>query len=202
MSEDKTAKLIVGLGNPGSAYENTRHNLGFLVVRALADEVSWTFKKERKFKGELASGMFNDQKVFLLLPTTYMNLSGEAVRSVCDFYKIAPSRLIIVADDIDIPYSSLRFRRLGGPGGHNGLKSIEAHLGTREYPRLRVGIGDREHGDLDDHVLGPFSKEEREKLPNLIKESVAFLKQWLDTPDSKELGSSGHKKKEIYEERN
>lgn len=188
MESKRNAALIVGLGNPGKEYENTRHNLGFLVVRAFADHHNWTFKKERDFKGELARGAYGEQKVTLLLPTTYMNLSGDSVRKVCDFYKIALEDLIIVTDDIALPFGVLRFRERGSAGGHNGLKSIESQLGTQEYPRLRVGIGDREHGLLEDYVLSTFSKDEKEKLPEVIDQAAEFLKNWLE------------QKKEIYEE--
>lgn len=174
-----TNALIVGLGNPGKKYEKTRHNLGFMVVRAFGEKRGWTFKKERNLSGELAVGKEGETKVFLLLPTTYMNLSGQAVRKVIDFYQIDLAHLIVVSDDIALDFGVLRFRDRGSAGGHNGLKDIQAHLGTQEYKRLRLGIGDREQGDLEDYVLSPFNAEEQKLLPQVIEEGVEFLSKWL-----------------------
>lgn len=171
--------LVVGLGNPGKKYENTRHNLGFMIVRAFAEKRSWNFKNQRDLKGSIAIGSEGDVKVFLLLPTTYMNLSGQAVRKVIDFYKIELSNLIVLSDDIDLPFGSLRFRDRGSAGGHKGLKNIESHLGTQEYKRLRIGIGDREGGLLEDYVLAPFTLAEQEMLPEVIDRALTFLNQWM-----------------------
>ena len=171
--------LIVGLGNPGKKYENTRHNFGFMIVRAFAEKRGWTFKKDRDLKGEVTSGSEGDVKIFLLLPTTYMNLSGQAVRKVIDFYKINPANLIVVSDDVALDFASFRFRDKGSAGGHNGLKDIESHLGTQEYQRLRIGIGDREHGLLEDYVLSAFNAEEQKLLPDVIEQGVEFLNKWL-----------------------
>jgi len=153
--------LIVGLGNPGEEYEQTRHNVGFHVVDELAKR--WRADSEtRKFKSLLRECSFGDfAKVLLLKPMTYMNLSGEAVGEVVRFYKIEKSEnLLVVSDDLDLPLGKLRLRLSGSSGGHNGLKSIIAHVGGPEFPRLRVGIGRSGHGSRD-HVLGPFSKSER-----------------------------------------
>jgi len=171
--------LIVGLGNPGKKYENTRHNFGFMVVRAFAEKQGWIFKSERNLSGEVASGRIRDGRIILLLPSTYMNLSGQAVRKVLDYYKIDPAHLIVVTDDIALDFGTLRFRDKGSSGGHNGLKDIESHLGTQEYQRLRLGIGDREHGFLEDYVLAPFTAEEQKLLPKVIEEGVDFLDKWL-----------------------
>lgn len=171
--------LITGLGNPGKKYENTRHNFGFMVVKAFAEKQRWTFKADSNLQGEIALGTVSESKVILLLPKTYMNLSGQSVRKVLDYYKIDLTHFLVVADDIALDFGTLRFREKGSSGGHNGLKDIESHLGTQEYQRLRLGIGDREHGYLEDYVLSPFSAEEQKDLPKVIEEGVDFLDKWL-----------------------
>lgn len=115
----------------------------------------------------------------LFLPTTYMNLSGKAVKQCVDYYKINLADMLVVSDDINLPFRTLRLREEGGAGGHNGLKSIDSYLGTNKYPRLRVGIGDRESGDLTDHVLGEFKQEEKEELPLVIRSGIDLLEKWL-----------------------
>ena len=137
--------LIVGLGNPGREYESTRHNAGFLVVDRLAEKMGISVST-RKFLGFTGSGMLGGEKVLLLKPQTYMNASGESVRAAADFYKLEPAQVIVVYDDISLDVGSVRIRAKGSAGGHNGMKSIIAHLGTEEYPRVRVGIGDKPPG--------------------------------------------------------
>jgi peptidyl-tRNA hydrolase, PTH1 family len=171
--------LIVGLGNPGRAYEKTRHNLGFLCTEKFAEKHGFPFRKSDQFSGKIAVGQFSDKKVYLLLPLTYMNCSGEVVQSVAKYFRVAPHHILVVCDDINLPFGSLRMRSEGSAGGHNGLKSIEAHLGTRGYPRLRVGVGDRVQGELADYVLSPFTKEEMEELPKIIENSIADIEQWV-----------------------
>lgn len=171
--------LIVGLGNPGKKYEKTRHNFGFMVVRAFAEKNSWIFKSNRNLEGEIASGKIGERKTILLLPKTYVNLSGQAVRKVLDYYKVDLTHLVVVADDIALDFGTLRFREKGSSGGHNGLKDIESSLGTQEYQRLRLGTGDRQHGLLEDYVLAPFTLEEQKHLPKVIEEGVNFLDKWL-----------------------
>ena len=188
--QKKGVSLIVGLGNPGKQYEKTRHNLGFVIVRAFAEENQWTFKKEKEFKGELALGNDNRGRFALFLPTTFMNCSGQALRKVFDFYKVELKNLLVVADDIYLPFGTVRFREKGSAGGHNGLKDVEENLKTQQYPRLRIGIGDRIHGDLEDYVLGRFSEDEQSQLPAVIEKSIALIKKWLT------------QEKEIYEETN
>ena len=134
-----------------------------------------TSRKKKKVLGELA----RHGEVFLLVPTTYMNNSGDAVRKCLDYFKIEIEDLLIVADDIAIPFGTFRYREKGSYGGHNGLLSIEEALGSREYSRLRIGIGDREHGDLADYVLSRFTREEQEKLPGLIDEGVKQIDKWI-----------------------
>src|SRR5438552_1736530 len=150
--------LIVGLGNPGREYEKTRHNVGFRFVDALAAAHGMTFSKKQS-KALVADGTIGDHKVLLAKPQTYMNLSGEAVRGLMDFYKIPLSNLLVVSDDLDIPAGTLRIREKGGAGGQKGLKSIIEHLGTPEFARMRVGIG-RPPGRMDPaaYVLQDFDK--------------------------------------------
>ena len=171
--------LIVGLGNPGTAYVNTRHNLGFLVLEKFAEKHGLIFKREARFLGKIAQGQINGKKVILLLPLTYMNNSGESVRPCADFYRILSEAILAVCDDVAIEFGTLRLRPKGSAGGHKGLKSIETHLGTAEYPRLRVGVSDRLEGDLADYVLGSFTEDERKELPKILENAVAQIEQWL-----------------------
>ncbi len=172
--------LIVGLGNPGKQYDNTRHNVGFSVLEKFAEKHTMNFRKEVKFKGRIAEGMFGDSSLLLLEPQTYMNLSGEAVAQVMRYYQIDLSCLMIVTDDVTLPLGQLRIRINSGAGGHNGLKSVEACLGTNRYPRLRIGVGDRVEGDLSSHVLGRFSEEEAKLVPGVLERVIKALEIWLD----------------------
>lgn len=171
--------LIVGLGNPGKSYQGTRHNVGFAIVEKLAEKHRLKFKKELKFKGSIAEGQIGSDPVVLLMPSTFMNLSGEAVALVMHYYQIDLSRLIVIVDDVALPLGQLRIRINSGTGGHNGLKSVEECLQTNRYPRLRMGVGDAS-GDLSDHVLGRFSKEEEKLLPGVLERAVQAVEIWLD----------------------
>ena len=153
--------IIVGLGNPEAKYNGTRHNIGFSAVTVLADENNISLDT-KKHKAIIGKGVIAGQKVILALPQTYMNLSGESVRELVDYYKIDPAdELIVIYDDIDLPPGKLRIRPKGSAGGHNGIKNIIAHLGGQEFPRIRIGVGEKPKGwDLADYVLGKFSKEE------------------------------------------
>lgn len=157
--------IIVGLGNPGSEYRNTRHNMGFETVEILADRFSipTDFVKHKAMCGK---GIIEGQKVMLAMPQTFMNLSGESVRELVDYYKIdVSSELIVVYDDIDLDPGMIRIRKSGSPGGHNGMKNISQHLGTNDYMRVRVGVGEKPKGyDLADYVLGHFTSSEREEV--------------------------------------
>lgn len=149
--------LIAGLGNPGNQYHNTRHNIGFRVVDALAKRVGADIDTG-KHKGLIGKGMIGSEKIIFVKPLTYMNLSGECIRAVADFYKIPPENIIIIYDDISLDVGKLRIRKKGSAGGHNGIKSIIAHLGSENFPRLKFGVGDKPNGmDLADYVLGRFS---------------------------------------------
>ncbi len=172
--------LIVGLGNPGKTYDRTRHNVGFAAVEKLAEKYKLEFKKQQKFKGSLAAGKIGEDPVMLLMPLTFMNLSGEAVALVMRYYQLNLSRLLILTDDVDLPLGQLRIRINSGSGGHNGLKSIEECLQTNRYPRLRIGVGDRKEGDLADHVLSRFSEEEEKLVSGVLERVVQAVEIWLD----------------------
>lgn len=174
------AALIVGLGNPGKTYKRTRHNIGFAAIEQLAEKHGLKFKKELKFKGSLAIGKIGGSDVILLEPLTFMNLSGEAVALVVRYYNIDLSQLLILTDDVALPMGQLRIRINSGSGGHNGLKSIEESLQTNRYPRLRIGVDDRNEGDLSDHVLGRFSEEEEKLIPGVLERVVQAIEIWLD----------------------
>lgn len=163
--------LIVGLGNPGKEYENTRHNIGFEVIDYLANKYNIELNRI-KFKGICGEGFIKNQKVILLKPTTYMNLSGESVREVVNFYKLSEEEEVVVLyDDISLEVGKLRIREKGSAGGHNGIKSLIAHLSTDKFPRVKIGVG-QPKGDLVSHVLGRFSKEENEILKESIEASA------------------------------
>jgi peptidyl-tRNA hydrolase, PTH1 family len=175
-------QLIVGLGNPEPKYDRTRHNIGFVVVDSLAKSWQIPLSENRKFQGIFGEGNRpRGQKIRLLKPLTYMNLSGQAIRAATDWYKIPPESVLVVYDDMDLPIGRLRMRLSGSAGGHNGMKSAIAHLGTDKFPRLRVGIGkpqnDASKNDKDtiSFVLGKFSSEETqlvEKVLTLVREAV------------------------------
>lgn len=172
--------VVVGLGNPGRNYAMTRHNLGFLVVQTFAHALGWIFKEDRQFLASAAKGKVGGVTVHLLLPQTYMNESGQALRRYLDFYKLGSKNVIVVNDDVDIDFGQMRVRNTGSAGGHNGLKSIQAHLQTQHYVRLRMGIGrTRQEGNLADFVLDAFSKEEKERLPEIVTEGVKVLQRLI-----------------------
>ncbi|NDD58673.1 MAG: aminoacyl-tRNA hydrolase [Chlamydiae bacterium] len=177
--EEHSFYLLVGLGNPGSAYHYTRHNIGFHVLEHWAKKNGWSFKLVNSLQGKVAQGVYEGKKVILLLPMTYMNSSGESVRLVLDYFKVQLSHLMVISDDIAIPFSSLRVKPSGSSGGHNGLKSIESHLSTQIYPRMRVGVGDRTRGRLADFVLSRFSEEEMEHMLPLLSRAESALEVWI-----------------------
>lgn len=153
-------KLIVGLGNPGMQYAATRHNIGFEVIDSIADTYNISVIKN-KYKALIGEGILAGEKVILMKPQTFMNLSGEAVKSCMDFHKIAIQDLIVIYDDISLEVGQLRLRETGSAGGHNGIKNIIMHMGTQEFNRVRVGVGEKPAGwDLAQYVLGRFSPEE------------------------------------------
>ena len=175
---EEKRRLIVGLGNPGVRYTDTRHNFGFIVLKALADKMGASFKTESKFSGSLAKAKIGDLDLFLLLPTTYMNLSGQAVQKAKSFFKVSLENTLVVCDDADIPFGTLRLREEGGSGGHNGLKSVAECLTSSSYPRLRMGIGKPTLGSLESFVLERFSEEEASQLPDICKRAIEIVTCW------------------------
>lgn len=163
--------LVVCLGNPGDKYDNTRHNIGFMVADYMAKEESLSMKKI-KFKALITDITFDGTKALLMKPVTFMNLSGEAVRQAADYYKIPPERILVVSDEVAFPVGKLKIGKKGSAGGHNGLKNIIQHLGTDAFPRIRVGVGEKPHPDYDmaDWVLGHFSKEDN--IEAVVKDSA------------------------------
>lgn len=172
--------LIVGLGNPGKQYDRTRHNIGFAAVDELSRKHKLEFRKQLKFKATVAEGQIGGDDAILLKPLTYMNNSGEAVALVANYLQIDLSRILIVADDVAIPLGQLRMKINSSSGGHNGLKSVEEHLQTDRYARLRIGVGDKQGGELTDHVLGRFSEEEEKLIPGVLERAVQSIEIWLD----------------------
>ena len=165
--------VIIGLGNPGKKYENTRHNAGFLALDALADKYGISIS-EKKHKALCGSGVVEGNKVLLVKPQTFMNVSGESVRSVMDFYKIDPEEdMLVIYDDISLAPGNIRIRKKGSAGGHNGIKSIIAHIGTQNFMRIKVGVGEKPSGwDLADYVLGHFSDEDNTKLKEIMPDII------------------------------
>ena len=161
--------LIVGLGNPGRDYVGTRHNMGFEAIDAICAKYDITMNKE-KFRAQVGEGRIAGEKVLVIKPQTYMNLSGESVREFRDFYKLEPEEILVIYDDISLPTGKLRIRERGSAGGHNGIKNIIFQLGTDVFPRMKIGVGQPEHPDFDckDYVLGKFSKEETEVLTKTV----------------------------------
>ncbi len=171
--------MIVGLGNPGLRYQHNRHNVGYQILDVLAQEYGLGFDK-RKFKAQLANGHVEGQRVMLVRPETYMNLSGDAVQPLVSYFKIELSRLLVVYDDLDLPIGTLRLRPAGGAGGHNGMKSIIRRLGSNAFPRLRIGI-DRPPGRMDPaaYVLQDFSPAEEEIMVQVRHRAVRAIVTWL-----------------------
>jgi peptidyl-tRNA hydrolase, PTH1 family len=172
--------LIVGLGNPGEKYARTRHNVGFMALeRFAARHGRW--KLEEKFTSRLARFELDGKRVLCCEPQTYMNDSGVAVQAVAGYFKVATGHLLVVVDDADLPFGELRMRAEGSPGGHHGLESIEQHLGTRQYARLRIGIGREESRtrEITNHVLGQFAANEVEWLDEILDRAAKQISCWL-----------------------
>ena len=177
--------LIVGLGNPGDKYDGTRHNAGFWAVDALADQGRFQVTRV-KFKALTAQAEVGGQGALVMKPATYMNLSGEAVGEAARFYKLPPDHVLVFSDDVDLPLGRLRIRTGGSAGGHNGLKSIIQHLGTDQFPRIKLGVGGKPHPDYDmaDWVLGKFTGEDKKKMDQAVERAAeaieCILKDGLD----------------------
>ena len=176
-------KLIVGLGNIGREYENTRHNIGFMVVDELAKRLGVTFGKEDR--NAYCAEYRAPEKILIIKPTTYMNLSGIAVGAYANFYHIDPEDIAVIQDDMDLPVGHLRIRRKGSAGGHNGIKSITEHLGTEEYPRFKIGIGHpaRNNRPVVNHVLHQFQGEDKAAIEAAVKAMAEALELWLKEGD-------------------
>ena len=172
-------KLIVGLGNPGSKYEHTRHNIGFQIIDQCARMMNIPLTND-KFKGLFGFATINGEKVFLLKPMTFMNLSGESVRPLMDYYKMEIDDLLVIYDDLDLPPGKIRLRQKGGHGGHNGIRSLIAHLGTDEFKRIRVGIGRPEKGEqVANYVLSTFSPSDKIEIEKATKLATEACESWL-----------------------
>ncbi len=179
-------KFIIGLGNPGKKYDNNRHNIGFLFLQEFAKNHSSSFVLKNKLKSNYTEFIFEDVLYRIFMPTTYMNHSGEAIRAIIDWFKIDKDKLIIVVDDIDIPLGKIRVRKKGSSGGHNGLKSIINYLNSKEFLRIRIGIGsppliekDKKYNTIS-HVLGNFSKSEKLILNKIFCQMIESLQKLND----------------------
>lgn len=172
-------KLIVGLGNPGAEYHNTRHNIGFITVGYLAESLGAEFNKE-KFFARVAETNYRGEKLLFLLPQTYMNKSGQAVRAAMDFYKLDIADLLVIFDDMDLPCGDMRMRQKGSAGGHNGMKDIINMMGNdQNIARIKLGIAHPEHGDVINYVLGKFSDDEQEQLRPAVKTACDAALCWV-----------------------
>ena len=170
--------VIAGLVNPGREYEGTRHNVGFMTLDALADKYNIDVR-EKAFKGLIGKGVIEGNKVILVKPQTYMNLSGECIRQVMDYYKVDPSEFIVIYDDISLVPGGIRIRKKGSAGGHNGIKNIIAHLGTQEFPRVRIGVGEKPaRMDLADYVLGHFTDEDWKTMGERLETAGEIIKSF------------------------
>ena len=168
-------KLVVGLGNPGKKYSNTKHNLGFMVLDSYAKSKKIKFKKSLKYNAEIAE----IENYILLKPKTYMNNSGIAVEKVVNYYRIIPGNILVIHDDVDLPFGRLKLKQKGGSGGHNGIKSIINYLGTEEFKRLRFGIDNKEEVDTKDYVLSNLYKQEEKKAKNVVIEAMQVITDFL-----------------------
>lgn len=172
-------KVIVGLGNPGHRYALTKHNIGFWVIDRLSHEWGIPVNRE-KWKAEVGEGMVKGQKILLVKPQTFMNLSGESVRQICDFFQLHMDDLLVIYDDLDLPIGKIRLRVKGGAGGHNGMKSIIGHLQTKEFKRIKIGIGRPEQVmSISDYVLTPFREEDRLTIEEAVEQAAQAVHAWL-----------------------
>ncbi|MGH7975307.1 MAG: aminoacyl-tRNA hydrolase, partial [Limisphaerales bacterium] len=181
--------LIVGLGNPGAGYAKTRHNAGFLLVEKLAANWKCNWANEKKFRARIAKAERNGKKVLLCEPQTFMNLSGETVGALKNFYQLPLKQLIVAVDDADLPFGEIRLRANGSSGGHHGLESIEQHLSSREFARLRIGIGRKDDSrEITNYVLGKFDSSESELLKKVLEHATNQVQTWLDAGIEKAMG--------------
>jgi peptidyl-tRNA hydrolase, PTH1 family len=171
-------KVVLGLGNPGIKYRGTRHNVGYAVIDSLAAG-GGVGRFQERFQADVAEWVLDIDKVLLAKPLTFMNLSGRAIRQLLDFYQLPLAELLVVCDDVNLPLGKLRFRAKGTHGGHNGLRDIQAHLGTTEYARLRIGVDAPGQEDMVDHVLGRFKPGEREVVANAVATAAQAVELWV-----------------------
>lgn len=174
--------LIAGLGNPGQEYARTRHNIGFMAVERFAERQKATWALEKKFESRIAKVEVGGKRILLCEPQTYMNVSGRAIGALVEFYRVPMDRLLVVVDDADLPFGTLRMKPNGSSGGHHGLDSIQQRLGSKEYPRLRMGIG-RQRQDVREitgYVLGKFGAAETETLEKMLERAARQMDRWLE----------------------
>ena len=180
----KSEKFIIGLGNPGKTYKNNRHNIGFLFIEEVANKYGLKLTRKNKLFCNSCEYFINDINYRLFMPNTFMNNSGDSVKAIIDWYKINPEKLFIIVDDIDLPFGKIRFRKKGGSGGHNGLKSIIDKLKTKEFKRIRIGIGSppnlkkEKRSNTISHVLGDFSNKEKLVLDEIFKKIIVSIEKW------------------------
>lgn len=172
-------KLIVGLGNPGNKYEKTRHNIGFMFTDELVKKNNFNFTLDKKLQTKIASGIINNEKVYIIQPQTYMNLSGEAVRAVCKYYGIDVNDILVIYDDLDLPVGKVRIRPNGSSGGHRGMQNIIDMLQTKEIHRIRIGIDGCDKDKVIDYVLGRFNKEEEIEISLIISKADLMIESYL-----------------------
>lgn len=186
-------KLIVGLGNPGKEYQNTRHNIGFNFIDYYINYKNINDNWSKKFDGLYINTVINNEKVIFLKPQTYMNLSGDSVRKAMDYYNIENNNLLVVSDDMDLLVGNYKLKMNGSCGGHNGLRDIENKIGTSEYKRLKIGISNDKSIDSKDYVLGKLSKEEKNTIENLYKNLCTVLDDYFEMPFQDLMSKYNHK---------
>lgn len=185
-------KLIVGLGNPGKEYENTRHNIGFQTIDKFVQKLGISITKS-KYNGLYVETLIDGEKVILLKPQSYINLSGEVIRKFVDFYKISISDILIIHDDLDLAVGTYKIKQKGSSGGHNGLKNIELHLGTQEYKRIKIGISNNKMMDTKNYVLGRLSQEEKKLLEEVEDTVLIILNDYFKVSFSELMSKYNHR---------
>ena len=193
-------KVIVGLGNPGKEYENTKHNIGFLTLDRLSERLGISIK-QIKHKALTGEGFVKGQKLMLVKPQTYMNLSGQCVREVMQYYKVEPENLIVIYDDLDIPIGTLRLRAKGSAGTHNGMKSIIYDIQEDGFPRVRVGIGGEHKGNLANYVISGFRKEDINTVETAVEKAADAVECWIDEGINAAMNKFNKKKEKKKKEK-
>lgn len=173
-------KLVVGLGNPGNEYKNTRHNIGFNLLDFIADRNNLSFKNDKKFNSDVCETIINNEKVLLIKPLSFMNLSGVVVQKYADYYNIDSDDILVIQDDLDMEFGKIRILYDSTSGGHNGIKNISEMLGTSKYTRLKIGISNNKDIDTKDYVLGKFSSEEKETLSNIYLKLDNIINDFIE----------------------